>query len=213
MPRTPGTTRSRQEGGGRPPKRCPMSTSEVDAILAEVFGRYSSGWQPAEPLADLIEVTPYAVLTDLVRPAGLAKQKAARVQGILQRIFRDTGAYSLDFLRTAETRSATRYLCSLPGVGPHTAALVLVFAVGRPGVMPVDGHVQRVARRLGWAPKDATPHAVQQAIEKAAEGQDLMDLHVNLIRLGHRHCGEGMPDCPGCPVSDHCASARVQNWW
>ena len=45
-------------------------------------------------------------------------------------------------------QEAQDYLVALPGVGPKTAACVLLFALERP-VMPVDTHVHRVARRLG----------------------------------------------------------------
>lgn len=220
-----------------------MQIAAVDVALAGVFGRYSQEWRPADPLQKLIErilgqrtthahvrralenlgsqcrgwadvaALPPDLLADLVRPAGLAKPKAARVQGVLEQLFRETGAYSLEFIKRMENSAATRYLLGLPGVGEHTAALVLMFALGRPGVMPVDTHVHRVARRLGWAPSDATPGAVQRAIEAAAPGVDLMDLHVNLVRLGEAQCHAGSPDCPDCPVNDLCATARRQPWW
>jgi endonuclease III len=79
--------------------------------------------------------------------------------------------------------------------------------------MPVDGHVHRVARRLDWAPEGATANAVQRAVEGAAPVANLMDLHVNLIRLGHRTCREGTPDCRDCPLNDQCATALRQPWW
>ncbi len=217
-----------------------MHTLVIDEILAGLFGRYSETWDPGNPLAELVEcilnqrttnaharramenllgacsswadvaALPFDVLADLVRPAGLAKQKAGCILGILQKIFLDTGGHSLDFLRDLETPAATKYLVSLPGVGPHTAALVLLFALGRPGVMPVDSHVHRVARRLGWTEADASPKAVQQAIEAASPTGNLMDLHVNLIRLGHRHCGPSAPDCLECPVNEYCRRARLR---
>jgi endonuclease-3 len=220
-----------------------MNISAVDATLAEVFGRYSESWKPSDPLVKLIERVlgqrttskhvrhamanlqancagwadvvrlPHDVLADLVRPVGLAKPKAARVQGILEQIFRDTGAYSLDCLQQMPTAEATKYLVGLPGVGAHTAALVLVFGMGRSGVMPVDTLVHRVAPRLGWAPHDASPRAVQQAIESAAAEMNMLDLHVNLCRLGERHCKAGTPDCQECPVSDLCATALRQPFW
>jgi endonuclease III len=241
---------------------CTMNTklTAVDEALAEVFGRCSATWQPADPLAELIEAIlnqrttnaharramenlrshcagwadvaalPYDLCVDLVRPAGLAKQKAGWVLGILQKVALDTGAFSLDCLKSMPTPEAYRYLCTLPGVGAHTASLVLLFALGRPGVMPVDGHVRRVARRLGWAAHDASAKAVQQAVEGMARSAapdgvaepaapggagdiSLMDLHVNLIRLGHRHCGPSTLDCRDCPVSDICPTALRQSWW
>lgn len=220
-----------------------MNILEADETLAAVYGRRSETWQCTDPLDELIESIlnqrttnahaaramrnlrgqgapwaavaslPYDVLCDLVRPAGLARQKAARIQEILERLHAEAGDYTLDFLREMESRAATKFLCSLPGVGVHTAALVLLFALGRPGVMPVDGHVHRVARRLGWAPHDAGVGAVQRAIEAAAPERNLLDLHVNLIRIGRQHCSESAPDCPQCPLAHQCAAARRQGWW
>lgn len=212
----------------------------VDAALTLAFGRYSPSWKPGDPLTKLVaqvihqRTTPAHVdralgnlwavcrdwgavatldhdtLVDLLRPAGLAEQKAARVQAILGQIFRETGEYSLAFLSDMDNRTATRYLRTLPGVGDLTAALVLMFALGRPGVMPMEDSVHRVARRLGWGAPGASARAVQRAIEEAAPEEQMMDLHVNLWRLGHSHCGPGMPDCPECPVSDLCRSALLQ---
>ena len=213
-----------------------MQITSIDNALAAVFGRYSGQWRPADPLQKLIErmlgqrtthshveralanlssrcrnwgdvaALPHDLLADLIRPAGLAQPKAARIHGVLEKILQDQGEYALACLYEMENRAATRYLLTMPGVGEHTAALVLMFALGRPGVMPVDSHVHRVARRLGWAPHDATARAVQQAVEAAAPEQNLMDLHVNLVRLGERECGPGGTDCPNCPVSEQCAA-------
>ncbi|MFZ5826708.1 MAG: endonuclease III domain-containing protein [Bacillota bacterium] len=215
------------------------NTLALNAALAAVFGRYSERWRPADPLEKLVKIVlnhrttgahaqqamtrlranypdwadlaalPHDLLVDLVRPAGLAQQKAARIHGILAQLYQDTGAYSLNFLEGLSNQEATRYLRRLPGVGALTAALVLMFALGREGVMPVEGQIHRVARRLGMAEADAPAGRVQAAIEATAPGVDLMDLHVNLIELGHRHCTPVGPDCLNCPVSDLCRSARL----
>ena len=219
------------------------AVAAMDGALAEVFGRYSAGWQPRDPLANLIRIIlhqrttgphaaralenlqahcpdwaavaalPYDLLVDLVRPAGLAKSKAASIQALLQQVCLDTGAYSLDVIKEMESPAAARYLSTLPGVGALTASLVLLFALGRPGVMPVDGHVHRVVRRLGWTQHDASARTVQQTVEAAAPALPLMDLHCNLIELGHRHCGPSTLDCADCPVNHLCATALRQPWW
>lgn len=220
-----------------------INIPDIDQALGEAFGRPSDTWHPTDPLVKLIECVlrqrttsahvrhamdnleqhcsgwagvaalPHDLLADLLRPAGLAQQKAARIHGILAQIYLETGTYSLDCLHDMENRKATRLLRALPGVGVHTAALVLLFALGRPGIMPVETHVHRVARRLGWVDADATALAVQQAVEAAAPAHNLLDLHVNLVRLGHRHCPVRTPDCGNCPLHDHCAHARLQPWW
>jgi len=93
---------------------------------------------------------PTQLVEETIRPGGLASSKAPRIQAVLRAIAeRNGGTPSLDFLQQMDTESARRYLLSLPGVGPKTAAIVLCFSLGRP-VIPVDTHVFRVSWRLGF---------------------------------------------------------------
>ena len=78
---------------------------------------------------------------------GLAHTKAPRIKKILEALSARTGHPDLGELDGMTDAEAQDYLTSLPGVGPKTAACVLLFSLGRP-VMPVDTHVHRVARRL-----------------------------------------------------------------
>ena len=77
----------------------------------------------------------------------LAHTKAPRIKKILEAISERTGEPDLSELEGMSDEEAQAYLVALPGVGPKTAACVLLFALERP-VMPVDTHVHRV-RRLG----------------------------------------------------------------
>lgn len=146
-------------------------------------------------------------LANLLRPAGLADMKAGRVQAVLQQVYTDTGDFSLTAMREWPTDQAVRFLRTLPGVGPHTAALVVLFALRRRGVFPVEEAIRRVAVRLRWALPAATALQVQRAVEAEGAGQDLTDLHVNLIRLGRRHCRADAAECWECPLSEVCPSS------
>ena len=84
----------------------------------------------------------------LIKHAGLANLKARRIKDVLIRIRRRQGRISLAILDTIETGPALEYLRSFKGVGPKTAACVLLFSFGKP-IMPVDTHIFRVAKRLG----------------------------------------------------------------
>ena len=57
-----------------------------------------------------------------------------------------------------------RRLRELPGVGPKTAACVLLFSLDEP-YFPVDTHVHRVAKRLGLVPERATVEYYVQLAE------------------------------------------------
>ena len=96
---------------------------------------------------DVLAAEPEA-LADSIRQGGLANQKAPRIQQVLARVSNDCGDWRLDHLAQMPLDEAKSWLRSLPGVGPKTAACVLMFALGRPA-LPVDTHVFRVVRRLG----------------------------------------------------------------
>jgi endonuclease-3 len=69
--------------------------------------------------------------------------------------FDGLGEPSLDYLWTLDTASAKAEIVRFKGVGPKTAACVLLFAMRRPE-FPVDTHVWKIALKLGWVPASAT---------------------------------------------------------
>jgi endonuclease-3 len=144
---------------------------------------------------------------DAIRSAGLAEVRAPRLLAILRRLQADRGELSLDFLARETVPAAQRYLESLPGVGPKTAACVLLFAFGR-AVFPVDTHVARIARRLGWAPDRASPEAIQALLGPRVPPSLRYALHVNLIAHGRATCRARNPRCPGCPILRLCPTGR-----
>ncbi|MDY6892260.1 MAG: endonuclease III, partial [Chloroflexota bacterium] len=87
-------------------------------------------------------------IAQAIKLGGLAQVKAPRIKDILQQIVTQRGSLDLMFLQELPLTEAKAWLQSLPGVGPKTASCVLLFSLGKP-VLPVDTHVQRVAKRLG----------------------------------------------------------------
>ena len=71
-------------------------------------------------------------VADVIRAGGLANIKALRIKETLQKIKTDAGAITLGFLADQDKNKAREYLLSLPGVGPKTAAVVLLFAFRSP---------------------------------------------------------------------------------
>ena len=91
-------------------------------------------------------------MADAIRSGGIADQKARRIQQILAAIREREGRIDLSRLNDLDDQAVEEYLTSLPGVGPKTAACVLVFSMGR-AAFPIDTHVHRIAVRLGWIPR------------------------------------------------------------
>jgi len=142
---------------------------------------------------------------------GLAHTKAPRIKRILQALSEPSGGPDLGVLDGMGDADALAYLTGLPGVGPKTAACVLLFSLGRP-LMPVDTHVHRVARRLGIiAAKVSAEQAHPLLTEMAGPGDaaQIYAVHVDFVRHGRRVCHARRPACGECPLAGLCPSAEV----
>ena len=141
-----------------------------------------------------------------IRVGGLARTKSGVIQEVLRAIVRDRGGLDLSFLKEAPVGEAKAYLQALKGVGEKTACCVLLFACGRPA-FPVDTHIHRVARRLGWVPDRATPARTHAILADLIPQGLYYGAHINLITLGRRICRARAPDCPRCPLRGGCRHA------
>lgn len=140
---------------------------------------------------------------EAIRPAGLARQKTAAIRGVLEELRREVGAPHLDHLEEMDDAGALDYLAGFHGVGVKTAACVLCFALERP-VLPVDTHVDRVARRLGLVPEGGGRDRVHRVLNREVPPELRRRLHLQLIRLGRDVCGARRAECDRCPVADLC---------
>ncbi len=171
-----------------------------DRAYASLRGRFPS-W-------DRVLRADRARLEDALRVGGLARTKSRVILDILRRIKADHGRLSLDFLRSMEPQEARRYLTSFRGVGEKTACCVLLFSCDHPA-FPVDTHILRVTKRLGWIRSGATPERAHAILGRLIPTERYLAAHVNLITLGRRHCRPRAPTCPACPLRRDCAYARV----
>ena len=147
-------------------------------------------------------------IADVIRIGGLADIKAARIVDVLARLEADHGRISLDALGGMDDDEAFAYLTSLPGVGPKTAACVLLFALGRP-VFPVDTHVHRVANRVGLV-DTKQPAATQAELAPVVPDDILYQLHMNMVEHGRRTCRALRPECERCGLGGNCAWHRAR---
>jgi endonuclease-3 len=143
-----------------------------------------------------------------IQPGGLAPTKAPRIQAILAEVQRQRGSFDLSFLSDLPLEEARAWLRSLPGVGPKTAACVLLFSLGRPA-LPVDTHVHRVAKRLGLVPTKASAERAHGLLESILEPEEVYPFHINLIRHGRRTCLAQRPRCQTCVLRHRCPSAPL----
>jgi endonuclease-3 len=155
------------------------------------------------PTWEAVRDAPLEELVEAVRPAGLAPTKAPRIQEALRRIDAERGALSLDFLAGMDVVEARAWLLSIPGVGPKTAAIVLLFALGRPA-FPVDTHVHRVTRRLGLIPEKTSREKAHELLEVIVPPELYYAFHLNVIEHGRAVCHARSPECARCVLWNEC---------
>ena len=148
------------------------------------------------------------LVIDAIRPAGLANHKGPHIQEALRAITRERGEMSLDFLADWPVDRAKAWLSSLKGVGPKTAAIVLLFGLDRPA-FPVDTHVHRVTRRLGLIGPVSREKA-HDNLEKLVPPESYYAFHLNLIRHGRQVCASRRPNCQVCTLRDLCCYYQEQ---
>lgn len=148
------------------------------------------------------DADPQAVI-EAIRPAGLANQKGPRIQAALRRITEARGELNIDFLRDLSPEEARQWLTSINGVGPKTAAIVLLFCYDMP-LFPVDTHIHRVTGRLGLIGPKVTAEQAHTIMEQLCPPGQHGTFHINIIRHGREICHARRPECERCPLQNEC---------
>ena len=193
----------------------PRRSDPLEELILTVLSQHTSdvnaersfrALRTAFPTWGDVVAAPARAVADAIRSGGLADTKAPRIQAILREIHERRGDYDLSHLRDLADGEARAELMSLPGVGPKTAAVVLSFSLDR-DAMPVDTHVHRVTRRLGWVPPTASAEKADRILHELIPEGMRTELHVALIRLGREICKAPTPRCHVCPLKDICPTA------
>jgi dihydrofolate synthase/folylpolyglutamate synthase len=175
------------------------SDANSDRTFAALRAAYSTWEQLAEANVDDVE--------QAIRMGGLARIKAARILEALARLRAERGAITLVGIERLPKMEAFEQLTEIDGVGPKTAACVLLFALGVP-VFPVDTHVHRVANRLGLV-RTKSPAATQAALMPVVPEEITYQLHMNMVEHGRRTCKAARPRCERCLLASYCLAAQA----
>jgi endonuclease-3 len=167
-----------------------------DAAFARLKERY--------PTWEEVTAAGYDAVLDAVRPAGLAPTKSRRILEILDIVRLDFGCYSIQSLAGKGRDEARNYLLSLPGVGEKTAACVLLFDMGLPA-FPVDTHITRICRRLGFVPDKTPPEEICALLEREVDPSRYLGGHINIIEHGREICKARGPLCEMCVAAGLCS--------
>jgi endonuclease-3 len=171
--------------------------------------RPGPGWGgdglPDGPMPDwlAVEAAPTEELIEVIRTGGLPVAKAKGIQAALRFIRAERGDHSLEFLGAMPALEARDWLTQITGIGKKTASVLLLFCFNLP-LMPVDRHVDRVARRIGLLPPKATRDDAHEVFLAMLRPDQMYEAHVNLIRHGRLVCHAQRPEHERCPVRDRC---------
>jgi endonuclease-3 len=167
-----------------------------------------------ENLSKRFEMTPQVLanaktsqIEECLHVGGLYKGKAKTIQ-TASKIILEKFQGSLKAILSLPTEEARKTLTEMPGVGPKTADVVLLFSANQPTV-PVDTHVNRVSKRLGLAPANGGYEEVHSSLQRQFEPKEYLAVHLLLIALGRKYCKARQPLCPQCPVNAYCPSSSL----
>ena len=180
-----------------------LSQNTSDANSGRAFMRLRSHFHTWK---ELLAADPEAIVP-AIQVGGLARIKAPRIKAALEAVYERRGSFDIEFLRDLPLDEAKAWLRELKGVGPKTAACVLMFALGRPA-LPVDTHVHRVAQRLGLVPAKAGAAEAHDILEAILEPDEVYPFHISLIKHGRRICHAQRPLCKRCPLLDGCPAGQ-----
>lgn len=132
---------------------------------------------------------PVDEILSIIRPLGLAPQKAKALAGLSEMIVRDFGG---------EVPGDFECLESLPGVGHKTASVVMSQVFDLPA-FPVDTHIHRLAQR--WGLSDGSSVAqTERDLKRLFAPESWRDLHLQIIYYGREHCSARGCDGTRCPI-------------
>lgn len=188
----------------------------LDTLISAILSQNTSDVNRDRAYKRLIERFPtweavrdadVAEIAVAIKPAGLSNMKAPRIKDILQKITEEWGELSLDFIADMDVEEARDWLISLKGVGPKTAAIVLLFTFGKPA-FPVDTHVYRVSQRLGLIEPKTSANQAHDVLKGLLSPETYYTFHLNLIAHGRRVCTARNPRHEVCVLREYCDYMR-----
>ena len=139
---------------------------------------------------------------------------AAATQEDVERIIYSTGFYRA---KARNIRNAARVLLdrfdgvvpptieelvTIPGIGRKSANVIIGHCFGQPAII-VDTHFSRVVRRIGLT-TEKDPAKIERAMKAVIPEKMQYAFSMLVFSHGQSVCKARKPDCPGCPILEHC---------
>jgi endonuclease-3 len=162
------------------------SDNKVNAAAPAIFAKY--------PDATAMSFARFAELSRLIKPLGLFRAKTKYIIS--------TSKILCERFEGKIPNSMTK-LIGLPGVGRKTANVILGHVFNKPG-FPVDTHVRRIMRRLGYASEKDSPEKIEHFVNSNMNKKYWSDFSLLLISHGRAVCKAGHPNCDICEIRRFC---------
>jgi endonuclease-3 len=194
------------------PARSKVPPGPVDMLIATILSQntndknsYKAFQKLKEKYSDWdqVEKLPRKTIENLIKIAGLGKQKSFAIKQFLSLLKKEKGEISLEHLWDMHDAGIISELTKYNGIGVKTASCVLLFSLRR-NVCPVDTHVHRTTNRVGIADTN-TPDKTFTLLNENMPDKIAHSFHTNLIRLGREICKPAKPDCSICPLLNVCS--------
>jgi endonuclease-3 len=168
--------------------------ARVNMVTPDLFKKYKSAADWAR--ADLKDIE------QDIRTCGFYHNKAVSIKGATTKITEDFHG---------KVPSTMEELVTLSGVGRKTANCVLGNAFGQPAIM-CDTHVIRLSRRLQLS-ENTDPVKLEFDLADIVPKKDWTVFSHLLILHGRNICVARKPECPVCPIAQHCPAANNPDLW
>jgi len=162
----------------------------VNLVTPALFARF--------PDARALAPAPTQVVEKLIRSCGFFRAKTRSLKAMSAALLASHGG---------EVPRSRVALAALPGVGNKTAGVVTVHVGGEPA-FPVDTHVRRLSRRLGFS-RSLIPDRIEEDLQALFPSDDWAKWHQLLVWHGRRTCFARKPACDRCVVAALCPQVGV----
>jgi len=163
---------------------------KVNEVTPILFSKY--------PTPESLSKAKISSIESIIRPINYYKTKSKNLLGLGKMLYFDFNG--------KVPRSADQ-IRRLPGVGQKTANVVLG-ELGAAKTFPVDTHVFRVSKRLGFATAK-TREKVEEELKERFDRRLWRKLHHWLILHGRRICKAQKPLCSECKLAKFCPSYPI----
>lgn len=158
----------------------------VNQVTPTLFQKY--------PTPEKLSQAKFEDVYECIKVLGFAKNKAKNLISMantLHTVFHDEVPKTLEELET------------LSGVGRKTASVVLAEGYKIPA-MPVDTHLERMAKRFGYVDESASVLEAEMAYRKFIPKEEWITAHHLLLLFGRYHCKAIHPECENCTLAKYC---------